>query len=146
MTTTIDSFDALLQAARSQPEGQRFLLVFVRTELPGGSNPEQVKRFEGGRGGSLMPVMYTDKGCGEITSFTALVAEAEGTGKHLGKNLDAHWDMVIVGCLGGYGAREPTALEAQLPLDEMLRTIRRGGSLMHLAAFDRQGEPVYFQH
>ncbi len=142
---TINSFDDLLEAARNQPEGQRFLLVFVRAELPGGSNPEQVKRFEGGLGGCLVPVLYTDKGCNEITSFAELVAEAEQTGNHLGKDMNTHWDMVVVGCLGGYGAREPTALEAQLPLDDMLHTIRRGGSLMHLAAFDRNGDPVFFK-
>lgn len=143
--TSIDSFDDLLEAARSQPEGQRFLLVFVRAELPIGSNPEQVKRFQNGSGGSLMPVFYTDKGCGEIESFKNLITEAEQTGKHLGHDMNTHWDMVIVGCLGGYGAREPTTQEAQIPLGDMLHTIRSGGSLMHLAAFNRNGEPVYFK-
>ncbi len=140
----LDSFDALLQAANEQPEGQRFLLVFVRIDLPGGANPTQVDRFKQGMGGALVPVLYADKGCAEIENFESLVAEAEQTGEHLGKGMDTHWDMVIVGCLGGYGAREPTSLEAQLPLDDMVRTIRRGGSLMHLAAFDRDGTPVQF--
>lgn len=144
--TEIDSFDALLTAARSQPEGQRFLLVFVRTELPDDANPEQEKRYNEGHGGALVPVLYTDKGCSEITDFASLVKEAEATGDHLsGKEADERWDIVIVGCLGGYGAREPTEWEAQVPLDEMLRSIRRGNSLMHLAAFDRDGGPVYFQ-
>jgi hypothetical protein len=141
----LDSFDGLLQAAREQPEGQRFLLVFVKTALPGGLNQAQIDRFHQGQGGALVPVMYADKGVDEIESFEDLVAESEKTGTHLGKGMDADWDMVIVGCLGGYGARVPTSMEAQLPLDDLLRTIRHGGALTHLVGFDRQGTPIQFQ-
>ncbi|HET7268654.1 MAG TPA: ribonucleotide reductase subunit alpha [Oleiagrimonas sp.] len=142
----LDSFDALVQAARMQPEGQRFLMVFVKTELPSAVNGAQVARFEAGMGGALVPVMYVDKGRYEVNGFDALVAEAEQTGKTLGKdNLSSEWDMVIVGCLGGYGGREPTAADAEQPLQNLLQAIRAGRSLMHLAAFDRNGDPVRFQ-
>ncbi len=142
----LDSFDALLKAAREQPEGQRLLLVFVRVQLPGGVNQAQKDRYARGAGGALEPVMYADKGVDEISSFEDLVEQAEATGKHLGKDtMDANWDMVIVGCLGGYGARVPTEMEAQGPLDDMLRAIRQGKALTHLVGFMHDGSPVQFQ-
>lgn len=142
----IDSFDALVQAARMQPEGQRFLMVFVKTILPEAVNQAQVARFEAGMGGALVPVMYVDKGRYEVTDFDSLAAEAGQSGKTLGKHdVSSEWDMVIVGCLGGYGGREPTSAEAEQPLQNLLHAIRAGRSLMHLAAFDRKGHPVSFQ-
>lgn len=142
----LDSFDALLKAAREQPEGQRLLLVFVRVRLPDGVNQAQKDRHAQGAGGALEPVMYADKGVDEVSSFDDLVAQAEATGKHLGKDsVDATWDMVIVGCLGGYGARIPSEIEAQAPLDDMLRAIRHGNSLTHLVGFMHDGSPVQFQ-
>lgn len=141
----LESFEGLLQAAREQPEGQRFLFVFVRKTLPDGANAAQIQGFEAGHGGALVPVMYVDKGLGELSDFNALVEEAHGTGETLGKDgVDSGWDMMIVGCLGGYGEREPTPEEAEKPLNDLLRTIRTGGSLMHLVAFDREGHPVSF--
>lgn len=141
----LDSFAGLLTAARQQPEGQRLLMVFVRKVLHEGANPAQQARFAAGLGGALVPVLYVDKGVTEVADFAALVAEAEHTGRLLGKGEPDDWDMVIVGCLGGYGAREPTSTEAEVALNNLLRTIRTGGSLMHLAAFDRDGDPVRFQ-
>lgn len=141
----LDSFEGLLQAARERPEGQRLLLVFVKTTLPDGVNRAQKDRYEQGRGGALVPVMYADKALDEIADFPSLVAEAELTGQHLGKELGHDWDMVIVGCLGGCDERAPTSTEAQLPLDEMLRIIRFGGSLTHLVGFDRDGTPIQFE-
>lgn len=144
-TMMLGSFEDLLQAAREQPEGQRLLLVFVKTTLPDGVNQAQKDRYEQGRGGALVPVMYADKELHEIVDFRSLVAEAQRTGQHLGQGLGHDWDMVIVGCLGGCGERAPTSIEAQLPLDEMLRVIRFGGSLTHLVGFDRDGTPIQFQ-
>lgn len=144
-TMMLDSFDALLQAAHAQPEGQRLLLVFVKVALPDGVNQAQRDRYERGEGGALVPVMYADKGLDEIENFRSLMVEAENTARHLGTGEDRDWDLVVVGCLGGFGEREPTSAEAQSPLDEMLRIIRFGGSLAHLVGFDREGTPVSFR-
>lgn len=142
----LDSFDALVQAARMQPEGQRLLMVFVKSVLPDAVNGAQATRFAAGMGGALVPVMYVDKGRYEVNDFESLVDEAGHTGKTLGKNgPSSDWDMLIVGCLGGYGTREPTTAEAEQPLQNLLHAIRTGRSLMHLAAFDRKGIPIRFQ-
>lgn len=141
----LNSFEALHWAARQQSEGQRFLLVFVRKALPEDANRAQTERFEAGMGGALVPVMYADKALHEVDDFASLVAEAERSGKILGKGQGADWDMVIVGCLGGYGEREPSSKEAEQPLKDLVRCIRSGGSLMHLIGFDRDGISVNFQ-
>src|SRR5699024_7628349 len=144
-TTMLDSFDALLQAAHEQPEPQRLLLVFVKTVLPEDADEAQSRRFESGQGGGLVPVMYVDKDEDEIEDFAGLLQEAEATGAHWGQHMTATWDMVIVGCLGGLADRKPTAEDAEEPLTQIIRTIHYGGSLAHLAAFDRQGHPVRFE-
>ncbi|MDN5863664.1 MAG: ribonucleotide reductase subunit alpha [Gammaproteobacteria bacterium] len=144
-TLTLDSFEALVEAARAQPEGQRFLFVFLKAELPGGSSDAQAERFEAGEGGALVPVMYADKGRYEVSDFNSLVAEAQHTAETLGQDdMDGAWDIVIVGCLGGFGEREPGALETEQALDELRAAIRTGRSLARFAAFDRDGTPVRF--
>ncbi|MBA1145702.1 ribonucleotide reductase subunit alpha [Ectothiorhodospiraceae bacterium WFHF3C12] len=132
----IDSFDALLQAARSQPEPQRLLLVFVKTALPEDADEEQVQRFEAGEGGGLVPVMYVDKAADELGGFAELVRESE--------QMSEDWHMVLVGALDGRGGRPPTPEEAEEPLKNIVRAIHAGGDLGHLAAFDREGWPVRF--
>lgn len=144
-TTELDSFDALLQAAREEPERQRLLLVFVKTVLPEDANDTETKRFESGMGGGLVPVMYVDKGEDEVASFAGLVAESEEIGRAWGQQMTEDWDKIIVGCLGGRYGVEPTSEEAKEPLQGIIRTIHRGGSLQHLAAFDRDGYPVRFE-
>lgn len=141
----LDSFDALLQAAREEPEPQRFLLVFVKTALPDDADEAQVTRFEAGQGGGLVPVMYVDKGENELADFTGLAAEAQQASKTWGEHMAADWDMVLVGCMAGLGGREPTSADAEEPLKHIVRTIHAGGSLNHLAAFDRRGNPVRFE-
>lgn len=140
----IDSFEALLAAARQQPDGQRLLLVFVRKVLSDAATPEQKAGFEAGAGGALVPVLYVDKSLGELSDFASLVAEAERTREVLGAGADRDWDMVLVGALGSRTKREPTSEEAKAPLGDILRALRNGGSLRHLAGFDRHGHPVRF--
>lgn len=144
-TTELDSFDALLRAAREQPEQQRLLLVFVRTVLPEDADDRETERFESGLGGGLVPVMYVDKGADEIRDFAGLIEESEEASNAWGKHMTEDWDKVLVGCLGGRYGMEPTSEDAREPLKGIIRTIHRGGSLQHLAAFDRQGHPVRFE-
>ncbi|HLQ85421.1 MAG TPA: hypothetical protein VK110_04645, partial [Salinisphaeraceae bacterium] len=127
-TLLLDSFDGLLQAAREQPEPQRFLLVFVKTVLPEDADETQKQRFESGRGGGLVPVMYVDKGEDELTDFAALVAEARKTSEVWGEHMSGDWDMVVVGCMSGLGGRAPTPEDAEEPLKTMVRMIHTGGS------------------
>ncbi|MBW7922163.1 MAG: ribonucleotide reductase subunit alpha [Rubellimicrobium sp.] len=146
MAETIDSFDDLLRVARAQAERQRFLFVFLRAELPEDAGPEQEARFAAGQGGALAPVMYADKALHELRDFATLRAESQRTADHLGQGqeVEPDWDILLVGILAGGTMREPDEDQVNSALQTMLRTVREGRSLAHLAAFDRDGHPVSF--
>lgn len=144
MEAVLESFEDLLRAAREQSTRQRFLFVFAKAVLPGDAKPEQVARYAARGGGALIPVMYVDKAEYELTGFDDLLAEADHTVATLGSGVETGWDLVIVGCLDGHGADEPTELEIDTALHGILRAMRLGQSLAHLVAFDRDGRPVQF--
>lgn len=132
---TIASFADLLNATRQQPDPQRLLFVFARAELPEDASPEEIRRFESGRGGALTPVMFVDKKIGELTSFSSLVEESRQTGQG--------WDLVFVGCLGGRNGREPGDDDAQQALETMVKSVQ-GGKVSHLLAYRPDGEQISF--
>lgn len=146
MTDTLESFEDLLRVARTQKEKQRFLFVFLRAELPDDARPEQAARFTQGQGGALAPVMYADKALHELRDFATLVAESLRTADHLGQGqgVDTVWDIVLVGIVAGGTMREPDEDAVDAGLQGMLRAVRQGRSLAHLAAFDRDGNTVNF--
>jgi|AntDeeMetagen134_2_1112570.scaffolds.fasta_scaffold20384_1 hypothetical protein len=135
--TEIDSFEALLQAAREQPQPQRLLFVFVQTVLPKDADAAQAQRFEAGHGGGLTPVMYVDKHEDELTDFAGLVEES--------RQMTETWDIVLIGCMSGSSGLAPTPEAADEPIKTMVRTIHTGGNLGQFASFDRQGCPVLFE-
>lgn len=147
MAETIETFADLVRVTRSQLERQRFLLVFLRAELPEDARADQVERFASRQGGALAPVMYADKGIFELHDFDDLVMDAQRTMDHLGQGQgdDMRWDIVLVGCLVGSTLAEPTEQAVDDALQDILRAVRTGRSLGHLAAFDRDGTPVSFQ-
>jgi len=132
----ITSFDDLLQAARAQSEPQRLLFVFAGAELPPDSTPDQRLKFENGRGGTLVPLMYVDKTPGEIGAFADLIAES--------REMQCEWSIVFVAALDGRDGRALTSEEAEAPLLRMIDSIK-AGSLGAFIPFDRDGEPVVLQ-
>lgn len=131
----ISSFADLLQAARQQPDPQRLLFVFTRSELPDNPTPAEKERFENGEGGALAPVMFVDKTLDELRSFAELVEESGHTGQK--------WDVMFVGCLGGQGGAMPDANEAQQALELMVKSIQ-GGIVDRFLAYRPDGEQVRF--
>jgi hypothetical protein len=133
---TISSFDHLLCAARQQPDSQRLLFVFVNAELPDDCTPEQRRRFAGGTGGALVPVMCVDKTADEMGPFSELVEES--------RSLGPAWSIVFVAGLAGRGGRTPTSEEAEAPLKRMVDAIKAGAHASFIP-FDRSGRPVFFE-
>ena len=129
----IASFEDLLTAARQQPQPQRLLFVFAAAELPEGSSPEQVRRFQAGQGGALTPLMCVDKTPDEIASFDALVQESQQFGQA--------WTLVFVSSLSGRDGRAPSSQDADAPLQRMVAAIK-AGTLGQFIPFNPQGEPV----
>lgn len=131
----LNDFDALLNAARNQPEPQRLLFVFVRVELPESPTADQRDRHARGEGGTLGPVLCVDKLPGEVPSFTALLQESEHT--------NISWDLVFVAAQDGRAGVAPSSDEAAQPLRLMVNAIN-DGQIHRFAAFDRDGDPVQF--
>jgi len=129
----ISSFDDLLQAARQQPEPQRLLFVFADAVLPDNCTPEQRAGFQGGQGGTLIPLMSVDKKPEELDTFAALVEES--------RQFSDDWDIVFVTGLSGRDGKVPTSAEADKSLQHMIESIKTGafGSFM---PFDRLGNPM----
>lgn len=131
----ISSFEDLLQAARQQPDPQRLLFVFTRSELPDDPTPAEKERFENGEGGTLVPVMFVDKKLDELRSFAELVEESRHTGQA--------WQVMFVGCLGGKGGTMPDDNEAQQALELMVKSIQ-GGIVDRFLAYRSDGEQISF--
>lgn len=125
---SIDSFDALLRAARAQPRAQRLLFVFVAATRPDAPTAEQQRALDAGLGGVLEPLMCVDKSAAELVDFQALVGEAAQFGRD--------WQLVFAAAMDG---RDSSAAEA--PLQRMVESIRAGQVASYLP-FDREGRPV----
>ncbi len=129
----IQTFDDLLNAARSQSMPQRLLFVFSAVELPDDATDIQRLEFERGEGGALVPLMCVDKGAEELASFRQLAQEAETFGQP--------WGMVFAAALAGTPGRPPDSADAEQPLQDMVEAIRQG-RLDAFIPFDRQGMAV----
>lgn len=132
----ITDFRSLLEAARAESDPQQFLFVFARTELPDEHDSEQAQRFQAGHGGALVPVMYVDKMPGELTTFEALVAESQ--------QMSDNWQVVIVAILGGFNGQPPAPEQTEDAFKNLIGTLKAGGNMSQLLAFDRDGEPLQF--
>ncbi len=125
-----------MSVAKQQPEPQRLLFVFLRASLPDDHDRDEANRFQSGQGGALQPIMCVDKSLGELSTFAALVAEAE--------RIDKDWHIVLVAGLAGRNGISPTSDDAEQPLKMMLHAVENGGDLSKYMAFDRDGAPVQF--
>jgi hypothetical protein len=132
---TIDSFTALLNAARTQAQPQRMLFAFARAELPDGAGSAEKSAFAERRGGALAPVMCVDKTLDELGTFADLVAESRHTGKD--------WDIVFVTSMSGRDGKAPASSEAEAPLNMMVTYIHTG-EVGRFLAFAKDGELVQF--
>ncbi len=133
----IENFNILLAVARSQPQAQRLLFVFVTTELPDDATPQQRAEFEAGEGGALVPLMCVDKALDELGTFEQLTLEAN--------QLDDRWVMVFVAAMAGASDKAPSSADAASHLQSMVEAIKRG-ELGRYLAFDRQGNSMQLGH
>lgn len=131
----ITCFDDLLAAARTQPQPQTLLMVFVDVELPPDASPQERARFEQGQGGALTPRMCVDRPLAELSDWNRLAAEADQQSRD--------WRMVMVGALAGMGGRAPQDDAIEQALNRMVMAIHQG-QIQGFIPFDRQGQAVHF--
>ncbi len=137
MSMKITNYETLLEVAKSQPEPQRFLFVFLRVTLPENPSEEESRRFQAGEGGQLEPVICVDKDLNELVSFADLVEESTRLGQD--------WHMVLIAVLAGKNGVAPDSEAAEEPLKEMVHTVQQGGDLSSFLMFDREGNPIIFE-
>lgn len=133
---TLRTFKDLLEAAQSQREPQRLLMVFAIAEAPRDATGEERAAFERGEGGALTPVVCVDKLASELRSFEALELES--------REALSRWDILFVAALDGRAGVPPNADEAAGPLRMMLESIR-AGRIANFLAVNRRGELVELQ-
>lgn len=133
---SLQDFSGLLQAARTEAEPQRLLLVFASAELPADATAEEKLRFEQGAGGALAPVLCADKIPEDIHDFAALTDESRLTG--------IDWDILFIAAMSGRGGYAPSSDEAAQPLRLMVEAIK-GGQVGGFLAVDRNGDFVQLE-
>lgn len=127
----ITCFDDLIAAARSQPQPQTLLMVFVDVELPPDASPQERERFEQGQGGALTPRMCLDRAAAELGDWTTLTAEAD--------QQSPAWRMVMVAALSG----TPKGDAIEQALNRMVMAVHQG-QIEGFIPFDREGQAVHF--
>lgn len=128
----ITSYDDFLNAANSQPEPQRLLLVFTESDSPAASIEPGA---EASQSGTLTPVMCVDKQPNELGDFASLVEESCRTGQH--------WDIMFAAALAGRAGNFPTSEAAEPVMKKMIDAIQRG-AIGNFLAFNRAGDLVQF--
>lgn len=131
----ITCFDDLLAAARTQPQPQTLLMVFVDVELPPDASPQERARFEQGQGGALTPRMCLDRAAHELADWPTLTAEAD--------QQSLAWRMVMVAALSGSGGLPPKDDAIEQALNRMVMAVHQG-QIGGFVPFDRQGQAVSF--
>lgn len=118
----INSFQGLINAANEQPEPQRLLLMFAKTESDGESS------------GTISPTMCIDKLPEELTTFADLITEADG--------VSTEWDFIFCGGLDGENGTAPSSEDAEPHLKKMPHQLASGEGLSQYLIFNRQEQLI----
>ncbi len=124
----ISNFQELLDASKQQADAQRLLFLFAGTSDVKSNKSKKAKEYRG----HLVPVMCVDKLPQEISSFAALVAEADSISKE--------WQLMIVASLSGEGSTPPTTEQADPYLNRMTNEVASGADLSRYLVIDRNEE------
>lgn len=117
----IKNFSDLIEAAKNQPQDQRFLFLFAKAEAK--RNAFKTNHSSG----TITPVMCVDKKTEELTTLKALMAEAD--------TITNQWDFIFIGCLNATADPEPH-------LTKMSNDVASGNDLSRYVILDRDEKPI----
>ncbi len=124
----MSQFEELLNKAKNEPRPLRILILFAKA----------TNMFEGGQqsysSGTIEPIMCVDKRPEELTTFKALVEEADSHTKK--------WNFILVSSLSGTNNTEPTDKEVDSALHKMSNGLASGEDLSQYIVWNRQEELV----
>ncbi|WP_299794434.1 ribonucleotide reductase subunit alpha [uncultured Shewanella sp.] len=124
----IKMFKELLKMTKEQSAPQRLMFLFANAES---TNPKKSKKHQRG---TISPVMCVDKLPSELTTFDALVKEADSIAKQ--------WNFVFIASLSGEDGVAPTSDEAEPFLNKMANDIETGNGIGRYVIFDRDENPI----
>ncbi|MBT1451333.1 ribonucleotide reductase subunit alpha [Glaciecola sp. XM2] len=124
----ISMFSDLLSMANEQPDPQRLLFLFASAQATKKSKKRDDQK------GTIEPTMVVDKLPDELSTFEALVKEADAINKE--------WDFVFIASLSGQMRTPPTSDEAQTYLDKMTDDVMTGSNIRKYVVFDREENPI----
>jgi len=117
----IQNFADLLSTAKNEPSPQLFLFLFAKADV-------QRNSFKTSHSsGTIMPVMCVDKPTHELSTFKALVEEAD--------KITQKWDFIFIGCLNA-------SIDAEPHLTKMSNDVANGSDLSRYVILDREERPI----
>lgn len=124
----IKLFKELMAMTQEQPAPQRLLFLFANAEA---TNPKKSKKHQRG---TISPVMCVDKLPEELSTFEALVKEAD--------SIEKNWNFVFIASLSGDNGVAPTTDEAEPYLNKMANDVETGNGISRYVVFDREENPI----
>jgi len=124
----IKLFKELLSMTNEQVEPQRLLFLFANAES---INEKKSKKHQRG---TISPVMCVDKLPADLSTFSALVKEADA--------IEKSWNFVFIASLSGENGKAPTEDEAEPFLNKMTNDIETGNGIGRYVIFDREENPI----
>lgn len=124
----ITNFKDLVEVAKNQTEPQRLLFLFAKATAM--KNAVQTLHHSG----TIDPVMCVDKLPEEITSFAALVEEAD--------SISTKWDFVFISSMSGANGKAPTSRDADTHLSTMSNNLAYGRNIASYVVLDRMERPI----
>jgi len=111
-----------------QAEPQRLLFLFANAES---TNEKKSKKHQRG---TISPVMCVDKLPADLSTYSALVKEADA--------IEKNWNFVFIASLSGENGKAPTEEEAEPFLNKMTNDIATGNGIGRYVIFDREENPI----
>lgn len=121
-------FKDLLEMTQQQDQPQRLLFLFAQPEVKGKQKSKKNMK------GHIEAVMCVDKLPEELSSFTALVSEADGITKD--------WEFVLIAGLSGQNGSAPSTEDAEPYLNKMSNDLADGQDLGRYVILDRNEKPI----
>ncbi len=118
---SITNFSDLISQAKNEPKPQQFLFLFAKAD----SKRNAFKTSHSS--GTITPVMCVDKPVQELSTFQALIDEAD--------KITEKWDFIFIGCL-------KASLDAEAHLTKMSNDVANGNDLSRYVILDREERPI----
>ena len=124
----IKLFKDLLTMTNEQEQPQRLMFLFANAEA---KNAKKSKKHQQG---TITPVMCVDKLPEELTTYDALIKEADSIAKD--------WNFVFIASLSGDNGKAPSTEDAEPFLNKMTNDIETGNGVNRYVIFDREENPI----